>query len=67
MALDLSTVDPDDGKAWDFNNPEKRRKALHRVFSQRSLLLIGSPMCSSFSRMQNMNWGNVDPQEMEPV
>ena len=27
MALDLSTVDPDDGKAWDFNNPEKEKSA----------------------------------------
>mgnify|MGYP003322403897 FL=1 len=29
MALDLSVVDPDDGKPWDFNDASKRKKALH--------------------------------------
>ena len=67
MALDLSAVDPDDGKPWDFNDPEKRRKALKKVFTERSLLLIGSPMCSSFSRLQNLNWGRMDPEEVERV
>jgi hypothetical protein len=67
MALDLSVVDPDDGKPWDFNDPQKRSKALKRVFTERSLLLIGSPMCSSFSRLQNLNWGRMDPEEVERV
>ena len=67
MALDLSAVDPDDGKAWDFNDPAKRSKALNMVFTQRSLLLIGSPMCSSFSRLQNLNWGRMSPEEVEKV
>jgi hypothetical protein len=67
MALDLSAIDPDDGLPWDFNNPEKRRKALHKVFTQRSLLLIGSPMCSAFSQIQSLNWGRMDPREIERV
>ena len=67
MALDLSVVDPDDGKPWDFNDPSKRSKALKRVFSEKFLLLIGSPMCASFSRLQNLNWGRMDPSEVERV
>ena len=27
MSFDLTTVDPDDGKPWDFNDPGKRNKA----------------------------------------
>ena len=27
-SLDLTTVDPDDGEPWDFNNPAKRLKAV---------------------------------------
>ena len=67
MALDLSEVDPDDGKPRDFNDPQKRSKALKRVFTERSLLLIGRPMCSSFSRLQNLNWGRMSPEETEKV
>ena len=67
MALDSSSVDPDDGKAWDFNDPEKRHKALKRVFTERSLLLVGSPMCSSFSRLQHLNWGRMSPDEVKRV
>ena len=28
FALDLTTVDPDDGMPWDFDNPRNREKAL---------------------------------------
>ena len=67
MALDLSVVDPDDGKPWDFNDASKRKKALHIMFTRRSLLLIGSPMCSSFSSIQNLNWGRMTPEEIHKV
>ena len=67
MALDLSVVDPDDGLPWDFNNEDKRKKAMRLIFTKRSLLLIGSPMCSSFSNIQNFNWGRMDPKEVDRV
>ena len=35
MALDLSVLDPDDGKPWDFNDLSKRTKALHMLFTGR--------------------------------
>ena len=31
FALDLATVDPDDGMPWDFDVPAKREKARMRV------------------------------------
>ena len=67
MALDLSIEDPDDGKPWDFNDPSKRKKAFEKVFTERSLLLIGSPMCAAFSKLQNLNWGRMDPSEIQKV
>ena len=67
MALDLTTVDPDDGKPWDFNIKDKRDKALKLLFTRRSLLLIGSPMCAAFSQLQNMNWGNMSEEDMSRV
>ncbi len=66
-ALDLSIVDPDDGRPWDFNDPRKRTKALRRIFKTRSLLLIGSPMCSAFSNLQHLNLGRMTSQEIEKV
>ena len=56
MSLDLTTVDPDDGMPWDFNNEDKARKAEDMVRSKRAVLLIGSPMCAAFSTLQVMNF-----------
>ena len=50
MSLDLTTSDPDDGMPWDFNDPQKRTKALDMVLGKAALLVIGSPMCKAFSR-----------------
>ena len=43
-SLDITTRDYD-GKPWDFNDPEKRERALALIDSKKALLLIGSPMC----------------------
>ena len=67
MAFYLSVPDPDDGLPWDFNDPAKRKKALDLVFTRRSLLLIGSPMCSAFSKLQNMNWSRMTSEEVSKV
>ena len=45
FALDLTTVDPDDGAPWEFDNSRKREKALRLVREQCPMLLVGSPMC----------------------
>lgn len=56
MSLDLSGCDPDDGEPWDFNNEAKRKKAMDKVLAKEALLVIGSPMCKSFSKLMNWNW-----------
>ena len=54
FALDLSVNDPDDGLPWDFDNPEKKAKALNMVREQQPMLLIGSPMCKALSILQSL-------------
>ena len=40
FALDLTVVDPDDGRPWDFAIPAERDKALQMVKEERPVLLI---------------------------
>jgi len=49
FAFDLTTVDPVDGKAWDFNDPIKRERALNTVRQEKPYLLVGSPPCRAFN------------------
>ena len=65
MSLDLTGVDKDDGKPWDFNVKEKRDKALDMVLNKEALLLIGSPMCKSFSKLMNWNWKKMKPEHSD--
>jgi hypothetical protein len=44
-ALDLATVDPDDGLPWDFSRKSKRNKARMILREQRPYMLIGSHQC----------------------
>ena len=38
LSMDLTTVDPKDGKPWEFNNPEKRARAKSLVQGKTALL-----------------------------
>ena len=66
IALDLIGNDVD-GKPWDFNDPEKRDKARDMVINKKALLVIGSPICSAFSIMQNINFSRMTPAEVIKV
>ena len=35
------------------------------ITTRRSILLIGSPMCTAFSRLQEVNYAKMDPAEVE--
>ena len=65
FALDLTVVDPDDGKPWDFDCPAKRAKALRKVQMEKPTLLIGSPMCTPFSILQKLSREKRDPVEFK--
>ena len=54
-ALDLTTVDPDDGLPWDFSRKAKRVKARRMLREQRPYMLIGSPQCKEFCTWQRLN------------
>ena len=65
FALDLTAVDPEDGKPWDFDSPAKRDKALKLLQKERPMLLIGSPMCTAFSRLQELSRHKRDESEFK--
>ena len=66
MALDFTT-DDHDGKPWDFNIEEKRERAMSLVKSKKALLIIGSPMCSAFSQLQNLNFCKMSKDDIKAV
>ena len=55
FAFDITTVDPDDGLPWDFDQESKRSKARKLIASQKPLFIVGSPMCKAFSTWQALN------------
>ncbi|MCP2505128.1 MAG: hypothetical protein NLN65_07530, partial [Candidatus Poseidoniaceae archaeon] len=67
LSLDLTTNDPDDGKPWDFSVKAKRDKAMDKVLSKEALLIIGSPLCTSFSQLQNWNYQNMKPEKRDKM
>ena len=67
MAFDLTQNDPEDGQPWDFNVLEKAEKAKKWIQNHKPLLLIGSPMCSAFSQIQNINFSRMSPEDVDRV
>lgn len=53
-SLDLIVTD-DQGQPWDFSKHECREKARQLVHKTKPLLLVGSPMCTWFSLLRNLN------------
>ena len=46
---------------------EMREKAMRRVKECKALLLIGSPMCSAFSALQNINFAKMSKEQVDEV
>ena len=54
------------GQAWDFRRAEDRARARRQISKEKPYLVIGSPPCTSFSRLNvNLDHGRVDPQELQ--
>ena len=53
-SLDLTMIDPDDGKPWDLSLGAKRRKVMEMIKRDKPMLLIVSPMCGAFSALQEL-------------
>ena len=64
-SLDLTMKDPHTGKMWDFAQPDSRNRALKLVRECEPYMIIGSPPCTAFSHLQNLNKGRRDPKVIE--
>ena len=60
FAMDLLTSD-EAGKPWTFDDPEQSRKYKAKLWKDKPYLLIGSPMCTVFSIIQNLNFEKLGP------
>ena len=52
--LDLTKVDPVDGRPWDFSFEMKRKRAVELLEREKPLLFTACPMCGPFSALQNL-------------
>lgn len=63
-SLDLATRD-EEGNSWDFNKAEMKNKAARKLISDEPYVLIGSPPCTDWSSLMNLNWPRMTPEEVE--
>ena len=65
-ALDLTEVDEEDGQPWDFTKADKRAKAKRLVETDKPFMLIMSPMCGPFSKLQEVfNYPKMERSAVE--
>ncbi len=60
--LDLTTKD-DDGKPWDFSPSTVRKRAVIKINKDKPLLSVGSPMCTDWGAMMNINRPKMTAEE----
>ena len=63
-ALALTTTNSE-GKPWDFNDSAPRTEAENILDEQRPQLRIGSPICTAFSNIQDLNKAKRNPAVVE--
>ncbi len=64
--MDLTT-NYEDGRPWDFDDPQQRQKARDRLRSDQPFVLIGSPMCTAFCRLQAINFAKMHPDRVRAI
>ena len=65
-ALDLRTLAPS-GQPWDFTTETDRRLALWPVRTRKPTCVVGSPPCTAFSNLMNLNMKNVSQTQIDDV
>ena len=60
--LDLTARD-ENGDAWDCNKASMRNKAARKLIQDKPRLLIGSPICTPFNQMNNINHPKMPKEE----
>ena len=63
FSLDFTAPGPD-GYIWDFNKHECRQRAFAKIRKCRPYMIIGSPECTPFSTIQNLNARTPKVKEM---
>ena len=53
----------EDGTHWDLSKPEEQQQCRNILERRRPLLLIGSPMCTMFSRLMQLNRKHFTDEE----
>ena len=66
VAMDITTND-ETGMPWDFDDPRQRQKARERLRADKPLVLVGSPMCTAFCRLQAINFAKMDPDRVRAI
>ena len=54
FALDI-LINDENGKPWNFDDEAQRQKCKQKVRDEKPSMLVGSPMCTIFSTLQNLN------------
>ena len=62
FSLNFSAPDPD-GYIWDFSKHECGQKAFALIRKSRPYMIIGSPECTLFSTIQNLNMRTPEGKE----
>ena len=52
------------GVAWDFRRADHRRRAREQIRQERPFIVIGSPPCTDFGAIQNLNRRHWGPAEV---
>lgn len=64
FSLDLTRHTPE-GEPWDFSKKHMRQRAIPEYIDNQPGMLIFSSMCGPFSQLQNFNFSNMTPEEVE--
>lgn len=62
--MDICTRD-ENGNPWDFTKSEMRSKAARRALNDEPLVVIGSPPCTDWSTVMNLNHDKMGLEETE--
>ena len=65
-SMDLTTKD-EHGRAWDFTKVEMRNFAYRKVCEEKPFILIGSPVCTPWSQVMNINYSRMTWEEKERI
>ncbi len=61
-SLDLTRLDPKTGRPWDLSDKKVQSRVMRMIAEGKPLFVIGSPPCTAFSTIQNLNSKKRDPK-----